>query len=143
LERVLEIIRHDAATDRVRVDNPTQNLESYFLDVVRKARQAAAETSGSISGARVAEYLRGDAEEKSSTEKILERLALPETARPATTPQPALQAEPKTDEKKLEALTKAAESTPAPGQPKPAAEEKPVDLSKADEKLSSLLGKKP
>jgi len=29
------------------------------------------------------------------------------------------------------------------GKPKPAAEEKPVDLSKADEKLSSLLGKKP
>jgi ABC-2 type transport system ATP-binding protein len=143
LERVLEIIRHDAATDRVRVDNPTQNLESYFLDVVRKARQAASETSGAVSGARVAEYLRGGAEEKSSTEKILERLALPETARPTTVSQPALQAEPKTDEKKLEALTKVAESTPSPGQPKPAAEEKPADLSKADEKLSSLLGKKP
>jgi hypothetical protein len=68
---------------------------------------------------------------------------LPEAARPATASQPALQAGPKTDEKKLEALTKAAESTPSPGQPKPAAEEKPVDLSKADEKLSALLGKKP
>jgi hypothetical protein len=45
------------------------------------------------------------------------------------------------DDKKLEALTKAAESTPSAGKPKPAAEEKPVDLSKADEKLSSLLGK--
>src|ERR1044071_9144580 len=40
LERVLEIIRKDAAGDKIRVDNPTQNLESYFLEVVRQARQA-------------------------------------------------------------------------------------------------------
>jgi len=142
LERVLEIIRHDTATDRVCVDNPTQNLESYFLDVVQKARQAAAETSGSISGARVAEYLRGGIEEKSVTEKILERLALPETARPTAVLRPASQAEPKADDKKLEALTKAAEPAPPPAKLAPAAErEQPVDLSKADEKLSSLLGK--
>jgi ABC-2 type transport system ATP-binding protein len=142
LERVLEIIRHDTATDKVCVDNTTQNLESYFLDVVQKARQAAAETSGSISGARVAEYLRGGIEEKSVTEKILERLALPETARPTAVLRPASQAEPKADDKKLEALTKAAEPAPPPAKLAPAAErEQPVDLSKADEKLSSLLGK--
>ena len=141
LERVLEIIRHDTATDRVCVDNPTQNLESYFLDVVQKARQAAAETSGSVSGTHVAEYLRGGIEEKSSTEKILERLALPETARPTAAPRPALQAEPKTDDKKLEALTKAAEPAPMPGKSTSVVVEKPADLSKADEKLSSLLRK--
>ncbi len=141
LERVLEIIRHDTATDRVCVDNPTQNLESYFLDVVQKARQAAAETSGSISGARVAEYLRGGIEEKSATEKILERLALPETARPTAALRPASQAELKADDKKLETLTKAAEPASAPGKSTPVVVEKPVDLSKADEKLSSLLGK--
>ena len=33
LERVLEIIRQDISSGEVRVDNPTQNLESYFLDV--------------------------------------------------------------------------------------------------------------
>ena len=144
LERVLEIIRHDAAADRVRVDNPTQNLESYFLDVVQKARQAASETSGAVSGARVAEYLRGGAGEKPPTEKILERLALPETARPTPPPQSALQVEPKTDEKKLETLTKAAGSAPPPAKlARLAEQEQPVDLSKADEKLSSLLGKKP
>src|SRR2546430_12625054 len=46
MERVLEIIRKDVAGDKVRVDTPTQNLENYFLEVVRKASQAAAETSG-------------------------------------------------------------------------------------------------
>ena len=68
LERVLEIIRKDVSTGEVRVDNPTQNLESYFLDVVNKAR-AANETSGAQSGARVAEYLRGGVEAKPTDRK--------------------------------------------------------------------------
>ena len=136
LERVLDTIRRDIATDQVRVDNPTQNLESYFLDVVQKAR-AAQETSGAQSGARVAEYLRVGGAEKPATEKILEKLALPET-KPAPVV-PASAAAPVADEEKLAGLTKA--SAPAPGPAKPAAPmDKPADLSKADEKLSSLLG---
>lgn len=138
MERVLEIIRQDITTGEVRVDNPTQNLESYFLDVVEKARQAAAQTSGAQSGARVAAYLRGDAEEKPATEKVLERLTLPQAAAPA----PAVPAEavPAVDEKKLAALTKAEPG--APTTPLPSAAPSPAtDLSQADEKLSSLLGK--
>jgi len=138
LERVLEVIRHDIATDQVRVDNPTQNLESYFLDVVQKAR-AAQETSGAQSGARVAEYLRAGAAEKPATDKILEKLALPDTKPAAAVP--LMPAAPAADEKKLAELTKASAATPAPAKPTPAAE-KPVDLSKADEKLSNLLGGK-
>jgi len=142
LERVLALIRQDAAADKVKIDTPTQNLESYFLDVVQKARQAAAETSGATSGARVAAYLRAGAEERPPAEKVLERLTLPQAAQPVAQPAAAA-ATPKVDDKKLEALTKAAEPTPVPAPPKLAAEEKSVDLSKADEKLSSLLGKKP
>ncbi|HTY88766.1 MAG TPA: ABC transporter ATP-binding protein [Candidatus Acidoferrum sp.] len=143
MERVLGIIRQDAAADRIKIDIPTQNLESYFLDVVQKARQAAAETSGATSGARVAAYLRAGAEERPPAEKVLERLTLPQAAQPATQPAAAIAATSKVDDKKLEALSKAAEPAPAPAKPKSATEEKPVDLSKADEKLSSLLGKKP
>jgi ABC-2 type transport system ATP-binding protein len=137
LERVLEVIRRDVATDKVRVDNPTQNLESYFLDVVQKAR-AAQETSGAQSGARVAEYLRAGMTEKPATDKILEKLALPEN-KPAAAAS-VTQSGPAADEKKLEGLTKASEPPPVPSTSAPAA--KPVDLSKADEKLSSLLGGK-
>jgi hypothetical protein len=141
LERVLEIVRHDVAADQVRVDNPTQNLESYFLDVVQRARQAAAETSGAVSGARVAPYLRANAQEQPATEKILERLALPEAAKPVAKPQNIPQAEPAVNERKLETLTKATEPAAAPAKSIPAAREEPADLSKADEKLSSLLNK--
>lgn len=138
LERVLEVIRKDVNSDKVRVDNPTQNLEGYFLEVVQKAREAAAETSGAHSGARVAEYLRGGVEEKPASERVLERLSLPQVA-PAA-PATLKPVEPAVDEKRLEALTKA-EPPPASEKAASSAKEAPVDLSKADEKLSSLLGK--
>ncbi|MEJ0090997.1 MAG: ABC transporter ATP-binding protein [Limisphaerales bacterium] len=138
LERVLEIIRKDITTGEVRVDNPTQNLESYFLDVVAKAR-AANETSGAQSGARVAEYLRGGVEAKPATEKVLERLTSPQASPAIAQAKIAESTGPKVDDKKLEALAQA--SQPVPQAVETAPENKPVDLSKADEKLSSLLGK--
>jgi ABC-2 type transport system ATP-binding protein len=143
LERVLEIIRKDVSTGEVRVDNPTQNLESYFLDVVQKARAAAAETSGAQSGARVAAYLRAGAEDRPAAEKVLEKLSLPQQAmQPVAKPAPAAPAAgPKMDEQKLEAMAKVAAPAPAPAKPAPTTEAKSADLSKADEKLSSLLGK--
>lgn len=140
MERVLEIIRQDVAEDRVRIDTPTQNLESYFLDVVRNARQQASETSGAVSGARVAAYLRGEAEQQAPSDRILERLAAPQPK--AAPPAPVVNAVPEkaVDQQKLDALTRATES--AKPAPKPdAAPAQPADLAKANEKLSSLLGK--
>jgi ABC-2 type transport system ATP-binding protein len=137
MERVLELIRKDVAADKIRVDNPTQNLESYFLDVVQKAR-AAQETSGAQSGARVAAYLRGDAEAKPATDKLLERLTLPQTA--PVIPAAVQKSVPSVDEKKLDQLMKATEPVAPSPKPMPS-ENKPVDLAKADEKLSSLLNK--
>jgi ABC-2 type transport system ATP-binding protein len=138
MQRVLEIIRHDVAEDKVRVDTPTQNLESYFLDVVQKARQAAAETSGAMSGARVAAYLRGDAEAKPATDRILERLTAPQASVPAqlAVPKPVETV----DQQKLAALTQS--SPPAAPAPKPSpTAPPPEELEKANEKLASLLGK--
>src|SRR5436190_9700721 len=108
MERVLAIIRKDVAEDRVRIDTPTQNLESYFLDVVKNARQAAAATSGAVSGARVAAYLRGQDDAKTKGDRILERLASPQAtvaAQAASAPAERL------DRQKLEALTKSSEPT--------------------------------
>ncbi len=140
LERVLEIIRKDLNTGEVRVDNPTQNLESYFLDVVAKAR-AANETSGAQSGARVAEYLRAGSQAQPAADKVLEKLSLPTAAQPviaANVPAPVAAAQ--VDDRKLAALAQSA--PPAAAQPESKPAEKPADLSKADEKLSSLLGNK-
>src|SRR5215831_4101344 len=109
MERVLDLIRQDVAQDRVRVDTPKQNLESYFLNVVQRARQAAAETSGAISGARVAAYLRGECEAKPTTDKILERLVAPQPTPSTVSPSP--QPTDTVDQQKLEALTQSAAPT--------------------------------
>jgi len=141
LERVLAIIRKDVAEEKIKIDTPSQNLERYFLEVVQSARQAAAETSGAMSGARVAAYLRGEAEAKPASDKILERLAAPQPAAPVAAPSP-----PPVDtrsQQKLEALTKPAEPV-APAPAAAAAATKPLtedELRKADEKLASLLKK--
>jgi hypothetical protein len=72
-------------------------------------------------------------------DKMLEKLALPQAVQPA---KPAAEAAaPKVDDSKLASLAQPV--APAPQRHAPdAATPQPVDLSKADEKLSSLLGGK-
>lgn len=136
LERVLETLRQEAGDREVLIDNPTQNLESYFLGVVERAKQTEL-TSGATSGARVAAYLRGDAEVPATPgDKLLERLSAPAPAVVApvqvATPAPAV------DEEKLAALGKrdAAPPARAPAGPVPAT---PAALGEADAKLADLL----
>jgi ABC-2 type transport system ATP-binding protein len=139
MEKVLEIIRHDTGEGAVRVDNPTQNLESYFLDVVRQARESALTTSGATSGSTVAAYLRGEAEATTRKDRVLERLTLPTAAKEAE-PAPAEAPQPAVDDNRLAHLTAAAQPEPEPAattKPKP---DPKADLEKANKKLSSLLG---
>jgi ABC-2 type transport system ATP-binding protein len=145
MQNVLDVIRRDVAADRIQIDNPTQNLESYFLEVVRKAKEGSAKTSGATSGSSVAPYLRGDAEVEAapSSDRLLERLtvATPKVEAPAPAPAPR---GPEINQAKLANLAKAAEPAPAPVPPPSApATPTPADLKKADEKLSSLLGRPP
>ena len=145
MNRVLEVIRKDVDAGKVRVDNPTQNLESYFLDIVAKARASAAASSGAQSGARVAEYLRGEGEAKPATDKLLERLTLPTAASKAEEAK-SVSTAPAISETKLAELTKPKPTEPTPTTTAPTPETKLAvpaqDLSKANEKLSSLLGGK-
>ena len=162
-EKVLNLIRAEVG-DTVRLENPTQNLESYFLGVVEAARRQA-ETSGATSGNRVAEYLRapGDSGTHSGThqaDSVLDRLSRPTESAAPLVLEVAAPAPPST-EAVLESLvrheapapqapasnasTVSAPSTPtaSPVLPaKTAAPEpaKPVDLSKANDALSGLLG---
>lgn len=139
LERVLEIIRAEVGDAEIRVDNPTQNLESFFLEVVERARKAAAETSGATVGTRVAPYLRGEAEPKAQPERILEKLTLPpEPVRPAAPEVPAGSA---VDEARLAEL---AGPGPAGVPEAPAAAAAPPEreaLEQADQKLAELLNR--
>lgn len=75
VEEVLTLLRREADDSQVQVDVPTQNLESYFLKVVREARLASQETSGATAGNRIAAYLQPEHSEAPGADKLLERLA--------------------------------------------------------------------
>ena len=140
MQKVLDLIRHDVAADKVQIDNPPQNLESYFLEVVRKAKESLSETSGATSGSHVAAYLRGDAEAPPARDKLLERLTVTAAPKPAEAA-PAAEPEQKIDQTKLAALAKQAGTPVSPPPPAPTPATAPADLRQANEKLSSLLGK--
>lgn len=143
LEKVLSIIRADLdkGAQDVLVDSPTQNLESYFLDVVRKARSSDKETSGATSGGNVAEYLRSGGG-SAKKDRILERLSSSKPAEQPTEPAPVQKEMKEEISKRLQTLlSKTEPAAPAPKPAAPAAENK-KDMSKANEKLSGLLGKK-
>ena len=137
LERALEILRHDVGHDRVHVETPTQNLESYFLRVVEQAKQKES-TSGALSGARVAAYLRGDdGGAEAPADRVLERLM---QATAATEPEVVVAAPAeKVDEGRLAALAGESPEPPPVAKATPA---KPVNLEAANDKLSDLLGGK-
>lgn len=149
-QRVLEILRAEAG-DRVRLENPTQNLESYFLGVVERARNSRDATSGATSGNTVAEFIRGDGTpaEGAQAGTVLDRLTR-HAPSPVSAPASSVPSQPAVDARKLDALLKAeAEAKPA-DQPSPDETRLPaksttsptpaVDLSQADDKLSGLLG---
>jgi len=140
MDRVLETIRGDVTEDKVRIDTPTQNLESYFLGVVQKARQSE-ETSGATSGNRVAAYLRGDANTASNAQdRILDRLAMPQAALDAATTPVRVEPGRRVESEKLDKLSQPTQSAPEPAMPPPDIK-KQEQLAHANEKLSSLLGK--
>ncbi len=138
-KEVLEVMGRHVDRESIRVDNPTQNLESLFLNVVEEAR-ASDETSGATSGSEVAEFLRADEPVPTQAEKMLERLADKEAAQPAAQ-EKAEAAEPETpkvDEAKLDSLSET-ETEPETKKPEPKAEAK-KNLDEVDDKLSGLLG---
>ena len=134
MDKVLALIRDDTGSDEVRVDNPKQNLESLFLNIVEEARQKESETSGATSGHRVAEYLRVDAA-GDRADHVLDHLTRA-TDEPALGQAPEVTKPTETvDVDKLAGLAKAEPAPQADVAPK-----KGENLDKANEKLGGLLG---
>jgi hypothetical protein len=140
LAKVLDQIKHDVPEDKIQIDNPTQNLESYFINVVNEARKDETDTSGATSGSQVAEFLRGDSPVKTAADRKLERLAAP-VSETETAPKLKEVSAPKVDDKKLTALTQA-KLKPTKDEPadQDADKKTEADLAKANKKLSGLLG---
>lgn len=143
MDSVLKTIRSQVQEDKVQVDIPTQDLESYFLRVVEKARQDEASTSGATSGNQVADYLKGD-ESEDKGDKILERLASPEP-KPKADEQEISESEIEKRQvasanEKLSSLTQESQVPEPVEEVKDTEEINQENLKKANEKLSGLLG---
>jgi len=141
MSRVLEIIRSEVREDAVSVDNPTQNLESYFLGVVERARAEETTTSGAVAGG-VADYLRADEkEEHPSQDKMLDRLTVAENKRFAATPAQTPSKD-QVDHSKLDQLAQGQGSAPKTTE-SAGIEQAQQKLDEANDKLSSLLDDSP
>jgi len=135
MDHVLKLIREDTQSQEVHVDNPTQNLENLFLNIVEQARKKESETSGATSGHRVAEYLRGKAGENQA-DRVLDHLTRSEKPIPSQdqAPKPTT---PAVDEDKLASLAQRDENDPVGKTSVPKKEE---NIDNANNKLSGLLG---
>ena len=135
MNQVLKLIREDTQSQEVHVDNPTQNLENLFLNIVEQARKKESETSGATSGHRVAEYLRGKAGENQA-DRVLDHLTRSEKPIPSQdqAPRPTT---PAVDEDKLASLAQRDKNDAIEKTSVPKKEEK---IDNANNKLSGLLG---
>lgn len=150
-ERVLGILRAEGG-DRVRLGTPTQNLETYFLGVVERAR-AGGQTSGTTSGNRVAQFIRGEGTgSQTLSDKVLDRLTRHTSVEDAPRV-PAPSAEPRIDHTRLSSLARNEPAATPPvethapaggaqGASVPGTPAKGGDLKAVNEKLSGLLGGK-
>ena len=135
VEEVLTLMRREATPDSVRVETPTQNLESYFLGVVNRARAAAHSTSGATAGNHVAEYLQASVNAAVASDKVLERLTQPVPVEPA--PAPRMEVQP--DEQKLAALTQPEIAPVIEASKSSPVVDDAAALKQAEDKLSSFL----
>jgi ABC-2 type transport system ATP-binding protein len=135
MDHVLKLIREDTQSQEVHVDNPTQNLENLFLNIVEQARKKESETSGATSGHRVAEYLRGKAGENQA-DRVLDHLTRSEKPIPSQdqAPRPTT---PAVDEDKLASLAQRDEND---AMEKTSVPKKEENIDNANNKLSGLLG---
>lgn len=134
--RVMEILNAAAPEGSISVDHPTMNLETFFMDVVRKAREESAATSGATTG-EIANYLSGEDKEQRS-KQVLEDLVRVEPEESAES-EPAPPPEPQPDHDKLAGLVKP-ETEPESAPDEEAAKISQEERDKRNEQLERLLG---
>lgn len=125
--------------DAIRVDHPSMNLEDFFLDVVRQARDASLETAGASSGGAIAPYLQGT-DEEASGKRVLEELIAAAAPVPPAPPEPEEPVPAPTSEKLLELARTEPAAAPAQESTAPVPEKSAVVDEKANERLQKLLG---
>ena len=147
-EEVMGVLKKHVKEEDLRVDNPTQNLESFFLKVVENAVSKDETTSGATSGHEVAEFLRSEGPIRSQADRMLDRLASTEKedatdSSGEESETPAVEEDLVTEktEAQLDRLATAEQNAQSDPKTEPSDKEsQKADLDKADKKLDDLLG---
>ena len=141
MDQLLSILRANLDGDEFRIDHPRRTLEEFFLDVIATAKRESVETSGVVSGGRIADYLTSDSSDKNA---VLENLlAAPAAAAPEVKVAETVEAKAKTSASdRIAEVLDSQEVAPkktASSAPDTTAE-KAENLAEANKKLDSLLG---
>ena len=120
----------------IELGNPVRNLEEFFLEVVKQAREQSIDTAGARAGGEIPQYLIDSEDGKA----VLNALHRPnEPAAPEAKPEPE---QPKVDVKRLESLgAKPVEEKPKEKLSEEAQKEADARREAANQKLNDLLKK--
>ena len=139
MDQLLSILRANLDGDEFRIDHPRRTLEEFFLDVIATAKRESVETSGVVSGGKIADYLADSSDKNAVLENLLAAPAA--AAVKAAEPAAAAAEETSASERIAEVLDSQEVSPKAVEAPVPeASKEKAENLEKANKKLDSLLG---
>ena len=140
MEQLLSILRANLDGDEFRIDHPRRTLEEFFLDVIATAKRESVETSGVVSGGKIADYLTDTNDKNAVLENLLSSPESTKTAPKNDAETAEAPAEISASERIAEVLNSQQAPT-APATPAPeAAPEKKENLAEANRKLDSLLG---
>ncbi|MBO5822319.1 MAG: ABC transporter ATP-binding protein [Lentisphaeria bacterium] len=138
MDQLLTILRNNLDGDEFRIDHPRRTLEEFFLDVIATAKRESVETSGVVSGGKIADYLADTSDKNTVLENLLATAEAPKAAEKTAIAAPV--AEASASERIAEVLnSQEAVAKPAPAAPE-VSPEKQENLAEANRKLDSLLG---
>ena len=139
MDQLLTILRNNLDGDEFRIDHPRRTLEEFFLDVIATAKRESVETSGVVSGGKIADYLADTNDKNTVLENLLASSEAPKAAaKAADTAAPA--AEVSASDRIAEVLN-SQEAVAKPAAPAvEVSPEKQENLAEANRKLDSLLG---
>jgi len=150
-DKIKEIIKAELKKDEVKIDSPSMNLEDFFLQLVEEARAASIETAGAQAGGKIAEYLQQEEKVVDISKVVLEAVNKKEILQPSAkdveeqckVEKVAKQQEIKKKEmaSKLEKLAVNQKIEVDKVKPEPQ-KKRQEEISKANDKLKDLLGKK-
>ncbi len=134
-------LKAHGVAEQVSVDNPSRDLEDFFLEVVATAKAQSIDTAGARSGGEIPAYLLDGEDANERGKAILDALHRPEAAPAAEEPAKEETAAPAIDVTKLASLGAEQPAEPEKAPEPELGEKEKQAREEANAKLNNLLKK--